>query len=165
MTRHYAPCCASRLWAPGIPIPALAAIAPPVTDSLAMNDILRPGAQDALEAWAGRVRANSDQAERFREGPPPGDFYAPVASAFRADPFRTDEEALNVLKSLVVPGETWLDIGAGGGRYALPLAAAGARVVAIEPSEGMLDVLRAGMADYNTLTDVERFLEALPGLG
>lgn len=113
-----------------------------------MSDVLRPRAQDALDAWAGRVRANRDQAERFREGPPPNDFYAPVASAFRADPFRTDEDALNVLKSLVVPGETWLDIGAGGGRYALPLAAAGARVVAVEPSEGMLDVLRAGMAEH-----------------
>ena len=46
---------------------------------------------------------------------------------------------------LARPGETWLDIGAGAGRYALPLARAlassGGRVVAVDPSRGMLDAL------------------------
>jgi SAM-dependent methyltransferase len=115
-----------------------------------MTDVLRPTAAEALAAWAQRVQANYDQAEAMREGSPPSDFYAPMASAFRADPHRQDEPALNALRALVVPGETWLDIGAGGGRYALPLALAAApgKVVAIEPSDGMLGVLRDGMAEH-----------------
>ena len=113
-----------------------------------MADALAPAARDALRAWSARVRANREQAERVREGGPPADFYAPVASAFQADPRRTGEPALDALRSLVRPGETWLDIGAGGGRYALPLALAAGRVIAVEPSEGMRGVLRAGLEQH-----------------
>ncbi|MFQ5380989.1 MAG: class I SAM-dependent methyltransferase [Dehalococcoidia bacterium] len=102
----------------------------------------------ALEAWGTMVRANREQAERLRESPPGDDFYAPVASAFKADPHRTDEEALDALRSLVEPGDTWLDIGAGGGRYALPLALAASQVIAVEPSEGMRTILRESMAEH-----------------
>jgi ubiquinone/menaquinone biosynthesis C-methylase UbiE len=70
------------------------------------------------------------------------DFYAPVTSLFRADPTRTDEPALASLLALVEPGDTWLDIGAGAGRYALPIARAvastGGEVIAVDPSSGML---------------------------
>jgi hypothetical protein len=111
-------------------------------------DPLRPTAAEALGAWAARVRANREQAERMREGTPPRDFYAPVASAFQANPRRTDEPVLDVLRSLTKAGETWLDIGAGGGRYALPLALVVKDVIAVEPSEGMRRVLRNGMAEY-----------------
>ena len=113
-----------------------------------MPDALSPTAQDALRDWETRVRLNREQAERLREGSPPADFYAPVASAFQADPRRTDDPAVDVLRSLVKPGETWLDIGAGGGRYALPLALLARQVIAVEPSEGMQRVLRAGMAEH-----------------
>ena len=113
-----------------------------------MSDVLRPAAADALRAWSDRVRANREQAERLREGDPPRDFYAPIASVFGADPRRTDEPALEVLRSLAQPGETWLDIGAGGGRYALPLALRAGRIIAVEPSEGMQAVLRGGMAEH-----------------
>ena len=114
-----------------------------------MPDALNPSATAALGAWAARVRANRDQAERVREGEPPKDFYAPVASMFRADPRRTDEAALDALRSLVQPGERWVDIGAGGGRYTLPLALLAGEVIAVEPSDGMLNVLREGMAEYS----------------
>ena len=113
-----------------------------------MSDLLRPSAAAALEAWVQRVSANREQAERVREGTPPRDFYAAIASDFRANPYRTDEPALDVLCGLVVPGETWLDIGAGGGRYALPLALRARTVTAIEPSDGMQRVLRDGMAEH-----------------
>jgi len=113
-----------------------------------MSDVLRPEAASALEAWRRRVSANREQAERLREGTPPRDFYAAVASDFRASPHRTDEPALDHLRSLVRPGETWLDIGAGGGRYALPLALLAKSVIAVEPSEGMRNVLKAGMAEH-----------------
>jgi SAM-dependent methyltransferase len=113
-----------------------------------MSDALRPTAVDARQAWRDRVRANRAQAERLREGDPPRDFYAAVAPDFRANPRRTDEPALDLLRSLVKPGETWLDIGAGGGRYALPLALLARDVIAVEPSEGMRSVLRDGMAEH-----------------
>jgi hypothetical protein len=113
-----------------------------------MSDVLRPTSAEALSAWSRRVRANREQAERVREGAPPRDFYAPMASQFRSDPRRTDEPALDVLRALVEPGETWLDIGAGGGRYALPLALEAGHVVAVEPSPGMQTVLRDGMAEH-----------------
>jgi len=111
-------------------------------------DALSPTARDALRDWSARVRANREQAERVREDGPPADFYGPVASAFQADPRRTGEPALDVLRALARPGETWLDIGAGGGRYALPLALVAGRVIAVEPSEGMRGVLRAGLEQH-----------------
>ena len=110
-------------------------------------DPLRPAADAALSAWAARVRANREQVEQFKEAAP-ADFYAPVAAMFRADPRRADEPTLQVLRALVQPDDTVLDIGAGGGRYALPLALAARQVVAIDPSAGMLRVLRDGMAEY-----------------
>jgi hypothetical protein len=113
-----------------------------------MSDVLRPEAASALQAWRHRVSANREQAERLREGTPPRDFYAAVASDFRADPRRSDEPALDLLRALVQPGETWIDIGAGGGRYALPLALLAKTVVAVEPSDGMRNVLQQGMAEH-----------------
>jgi SAM-dependent methyltransferase len=113
----------------------------------AMNDALRPTAAEALAAWAARVRGNRDQAERLREGPAGDDFYAPVASVFKADPHRTGEQELDTLRGLVRPDDTWLDIGAGGGRYALPIALRAKEVIALEPSDGMLAVLRESIAE------------------
>ena len=43
-------------------------------------------------------------------------------------------------------GETVLDVGAGTGRLAVPIAMTAARVTALDPSEGMLNVLRERMA-------------------
>jgi SAM-dependent methyltransferase len=112
-----------------------------------VSDALRPSAEDALAAWAARVRANRDQVDQFREASPT-DFYAPIAGMFRADPHRQDDPALQVLRALVRPDDTVLDIGAGGGRYALPLALQTREVIAVDPSEGMLRVLREGMAEH-----------------
>lgn len=98
--------------------------------------------------WAERVRANRDQVDRVREVPDGKDFYAPVTGLFRADPHRMDEAVLEVLRGFVVPGETWLDIGAGAGRYALPLALIAERVIAVDPSKGMLDALSKGMTEH-----------------
>ena len=114
-----------------------------------MRDILAPGEKSALAAWARRVRLNREQAERFRETADDGDFYAPTAAAFKVDPFRKDEPVLDILRSLARPGENWLDIGAGGGRYALPLALTAREIVAVEPSGAMLSMLRAGMIEHN----------------
>ncbi len=98
-------------------------------------------------AWADRVRANRVQAERLRETETP-DHYAPVTNLFVADPRRTGEPALDALIAMTRPDETWLDIGAGAGRYALPLALRVREVVAVEPSGGMRRALRTGMDEH-----------------
>jgi len=78
--------------------------------------------------------------------------------AFSADPRRTDEPALDALRTLVRPPETWLDIGAGAGRYALPLALAGAKVIAVEPSQMMANALHGQTAEHG-LSNI-RLIEA-----
>ncbi|MEA2548133.1 MAG: hypothetical protein QOE42_731, partial [Chloroflexota bacterium] len=97
--------------------------------------------------WAERVRANRDQVDLVREVPD-RDFYAPVSSLFVADPRRTGEEALDALLRLARPDERWLDIGAGAGRYALPLALRVAEVIAVEPTASMRNALRAGKSEH-----------------
>ncbi len=103
-------------------------------------------------AWAARVRANREQVDRVREVPDGADFYAPVRSLFRADPTRTDDPILNTLLDLVRSGERWLDVGAGAGRFALPIARAldpsGGSVVALDASSSMLESLREIAEDY-----------------
>ena len=107
----------------------------------------------AIEAsWGARIRANRDQVDRLREVPDGADFYAPVTSLFRADPTRTDDPVLDALLSLVRSGETWLDVGAGAGRFALPIARAldrsGGSVFALDASPSMLEGLREIAEDY-----------------
>jgi molybdenum cofactor cytidylyltransferase len=121
-------------------------------------DVDTPGdlARLAEAAWAGRVRANREQVDRLREVPDGRDFYGPVASIFRADPTRTDDLVLDLLLGEARSGETWLDVGAGAGRYALPLARRVRRVIAVDPSEGMLSALHEiaaehGIANVRTL--------------
>jgi SAM-dependent methyltransferase len=105
-------------------------------------------AAGAIGAWGDQVRANREQVDRVREVPDGPDFYARVTSLFRADPRRTSEPVLDLLLAQAQPADTWLDIGAGGGRYALPLALAVRDVVAIDPSAGMLAVLRELMQEH-----------------
>lgn len=107
-----------------------------------MADALSPDIADLLDAWRTRVRDDKTQVDRCREVADPADFYGPVADRFRMDPRRTDDPTLNALLALARPDDVWLDVGAGGGRYALPLALAVREVVAIDPSPAMLAALR-----------------------
>ena len=102
----------------------------------------------AASRWGERVRANREQVDRVREVPDGADFYARVTSLFRADPRRTPEPVLQRLLELAAPEDTWLDIGAGAGRYALPIALAARDVIAIDPSASMLGVLRELMTAH-----------------
>lgn len=111
-------------------------------------DALRPTLEQALAAWSARVIADHEQVERCREVSDPADYYAPVAGRFRDDPDRTGDAVLDVLGQLARADDTWLDIGAGGGRYALPLARRVREVIAVDPSAAMLDVLREGIRDH-----------------
>jgi SAM-dependent methyltransferase len=102
----------------------------------------------ALASWADRVQADRAQVDRFREVPDGADFYGPVTARFRADPRRTDDPQLDSLLALARRDETWLDIGAGAGRFALPLARHVRRVIALDPSAGMLAALREAAAEH-----------------
>jgi molybdenum cofactor cytidylyltransferase len=106
------------------------------------------GLRRAEAVWTARVRANDEQSLRVRETPEPDDFYGPVAGIFVADPHRSDDAVLDVLVDLSRPGDRWLDIGAGAGRFALPLALRVQEVVALDPSPSMLGALREGMARH-----------------
>jgi 2-polyprenyl-3-methyl-5-hydroxy-6-metoxy-1,4-benzoquinol methylase len=99
-------------------------------------------------AWADRVRRNREQVDRLREAPDGADFYASVSSIFRDDPDRNGDSVLDALRSHARAGDTWLDIGAGAGRYALPLARTVRRVIAIDPSRSMLGGLREGLMEH-----------------
>ena len=86
------------------------------------------------------VDADAEQVARVREPEPAGDFYAHIAPRFR--PGARPSIELPPLLAHAEAGDTWLDIGAGGGRFALPLSEHVARVIAVEPSEAMRNVLR-----------------------
>ncbi len=108
----------------------------------------RPDLEALVAAdWAAAVRANADQVERFRAAPDGPDFYAPVTNMFVADPARRDDPVVEALLAIAESGDTWLDIGAGAGRYALPLARAVSAVIAIDPSQAMLAALERGAAE------------------
>jgi CTP:molybdopterin cytidylyltransferase MocA/SAM-dependent methyltransferase len=111
--------------------------------------------------WAARVRANRDQVDRLREVPDGPDFYAPISSLFRADPRRTDDAVLDVLAAEARPDETWLDIGAGAGRFALPIALRVREVIALDPSERMLAGLHE-IAARHGITNVRTILARWP---
>ncbi len=124
----------------------------------------RPRRAEAV--WTARVRANDEQSFRVRETPESDDFYGPVAGIFVADPRREDDPVLDALVALSRPGDRWLDIGAGAGRFALPLALRVREVVAVDPSPAMLAALREGMVEHdiaNVTTIQGRWPLAVPG--
>jgi SAM-dependent methyltransferase len=125
-------------------------------------NILRPSAAEAAAAWRDLVVAEREQVEGLPDRPRPEDFYGPIAQSFKADPHRTDEPLLEVLRSLIHPEETWIDIGAGGGRYTLPIALRARRAYAVEPSAGMRAAIREAAREH-AMENIEVFDERWPG--
>lgn len=126
------------------------------------EELLRPSASQLAAAWKAIVIEERRQVERVPDRPKPEDFYQPVAQSFRAEPDRSNDPVLEHLQSLALAEETWLDLGAGGGRYAVPMSQHLARVIAIEPSEGMREVLTASINE-NRIENIEIFPERWPG--
>ncbi|MCE2500677.1 MAG: class I SAM-dependent methyltransferase [Dehalococcoidia bacterium] len=101
----------------------------------------------AIETWGEMVRVEHEQSDRMR-GVRPTDTWTQFASQFKADPHRTDDAVVEELRSRMMHGETLLDVGAGGGRLALPLALTCGTVTAVEPSPSMCAVLRETAQEY-----------------
>jgi hypothetical protein len=126
-----------------------------------MTSTLRPTESEALAAWRELIEADREQVERLREDSRP-DYYRPVAASFR--PGRRDSVEWPVIEALAQPGDTWMDIGAGGGRFAVPLAGIVERVIAIEPSESMREVLTSAVTEADaTNLDVVDSRWPVPG--
>ena len=103
----------------------------------------------SIAHWQARIDAEQAQSARLRGAPRPADGWTMHAQAFRADPRRVDDPLVNRLSQEVAPHQTLIDVGAGGGRLALPLALRCQRVIAVEPSPSMVAVLRQQLSDFN----------------
>ena len=78
------------------------------------------------------------------------------SDTIKRDGFKYGEQMIHVLKSIIKPDFEVLDIGAGPGTLAIPLAKLVDRVVALDPSKGMLNVLNEsaveeGLSNIETL--------------
>jgi len=116
-----------------------------MADHINRGSMLRPSRQEVEERYAELVESNRVQLARLFGGRPRGeDYWAKRAQNFRPGVMDAPEVAL--LLSMAQAGDTWLDIGAGGGRYAIPLSEKVERVVAVEPSPAMRVQLEAAAA-------------------
>ena len=113
---------------------------------------------DWVERWRRIVEAREAQAQRLweRSGRAAGNSWDQRAEGYRSrmqgaagDP----ERFLDLVVAHVTPESTVLDVGAGVGRYALPLAKLARQVVAVEPSRGMWGFLESDAAEQG-LTNI-----------
>ena len=101
----------------------------------------------AVETWGEMVRVEHEQSDRMR-GARPTDHWTDYARQFKDDPHRQGDAVVEALRSRLRPDDTLLDVGAGGGRLALPLALSCRSVSAVEPSPSMCAVLRETAEEY-----------------
>ncbi len=102
---------------------------------------------NAIETWAEMVRVEHEQSDRKR-GERPADHWTDYARYFKDDPRRQGDPLVEALRPRLTTDDVLLDVGAGGGRLALPLALSCRSVMAVEPSPSMCDVLRETADEY-----------------
>ena len=103
--------------------------------------------ESALARHDRMVREEMEQAERGRSAVDrPADFWQALAGRFRASAEVRPDPAVDALAALVRPDDRVIDVGAGGGRHAIPLARRCREVVAVEPSPAMRTVLADELA-------------------
>jgi SAM-dependent methyltransferase len=107
-------------------------------------DLLAP--IDYAARWRALVAGRDEQrGAGYRDGDAERDPWRSRADRFAAYSDRLPEGDLlfDRLRDIVRPDDTILDVGAGAGRYTLPLARLARRVIAVEPSPAMLRHLEA----------------------
>ncbi len=100
--------------------------------------------------WTAIVRTEHEQAERVRQGEAAADYWKSFSHRF-VPPRDGDggrDASVDALLAIVRPDDTALDVGAGAGRIALPLAQRCREVVAVEPSEAMREKLTQAAAEW-----------------
>ncbi|MQF48872.1 class I SAM-dependent methyltransferase [SAR202 cluster bacterium AC-647-N09_OGT_505m] len=94
------------------------------------------------QRWRMMVEAEHAQSEWARgKTQEPEDFWESFAERFRPEPSRTDDPVVQRLLQEVELRHTVIDVGAGGGRLALPFSLQCQQVVAVEPSASMGSIL------------------------
>jgi SAM-dependent methyltransferase len=102
---------------------------------------------DWLARWRALVEERHEQGRRLDREHRRSDAWAGRARRFARHVAEddTDDPLLRRLLALATPETTVLDVGAGPGRHALPLARVARRVTAVEPSAAMRELLAAGV--------------------
>lgn len=101
-----------------------------------------------IQHWQTLIDTEQKQSDRMRGSAAPADYWPAHARAFRADPRRSHDALVNRLRQEVTSDDTLIDVGAGDGHLALPLALRCQHVIAVEPSPSMASVLRQQMTDF-----------------
>ena len=111
-----------------------------------------PGESSLTSAWDIRVQRHHTQsleAQAAMGNRKLDDYWRPLASRFKADPYRTDDSLVNLLLQDISPNSSVLDVGGGAGRLALPLALKCKHVTVVDPSESMLEQFRVTAGESN----------------
>ena len=101
--------------------------------------------ESAVERHNRMMREEREQAERLRSDYADRDIWRSNARRFRPEG-RAEDPAIEPLVRLAGSMARAIDVGAGGGRIAIPLATRMREVVAVEPSPAMREVLAAEVA-------------------
>jgi 2-polyprenyl-3-methyl-5-hydroxy-6-metoxy-1,4-benzoquinol methylase len=134
------------------------------------GDLRESGHMAAVETAVARhdrmVREERDQAERVRTDQAGRDIWKGNARRFQPVE-ETIEPAVSPLAELAGPDARVIDVGAGGGRIAIPLARRVREVVAVEPSAAMREVLaeataRSGVRNVTVVPDRWEDAEVAP---
>jgi len=106
-------------------------------------------AESAVARHDRMVRAEMMQAERVRStGDAPADFWQTLARNFRAPNDPSADPTPDGLAALIGREDRVIDVGAGGGRIAIPLSRRCRELVAVEPSPSMRAVLEEEIAKH-----------------
>src|SRR5690349_19057740 len=95
------------------------------------NEVLDARAQQMDAAYARQGRTSADFWDRRAHG-----FHRSTKDTAISDPFYL------LLREIVTPQTSVLDVGAGTGRFTLALAPQAKHITAVEPNSAMLDYLR-----------------------
>lgn len=121
-------------------------------------DVLRT--TDWAAEWRSLVEARQAEAEAAGAGQP--GYWDRRAASFKASlAGRSDDPFLEFLEPWLSPRKTVLDVGAGWGRHAVPLTSRVDWVTAVEPSEGMRELLEPA-ANLTVIASAWEDAEAAP---